>query len=133
MPTFKSYLKPENSIIAGLAVMGLVYADYQLNCGTSAQVQMTDANHPAIESSRKKAGYTAVVLVAGIGLIAKDANIIILGAASIIALELTYRHAIMAEPQTGVMQPPTQDTYMPMGVTSDNYDQENYVVTPLWQ
>jgi hypothetical protein len=130
MVAFKSYLKPENSIVAGLAVMGLVYADYQLNVGSVAQVHMTDANHPAVETSRKKAGYTAFVLVAGIGLISRDANIIILGSATIIAMELSYRHAIMAHPQTGVMQPPTSMVYEPAGATSDYYEQQNYSNTP---
>lgn len=122
---FKSYLKPENSIIAGLAVMGAVYAIYQLNIGTTVQVQMTDANHPATETSRKKAGYQSAVLVTGIGLIAKDANVIILGSASIIAMELSYRHAIMAHPETGVMQPPAESTYAPAGAAvSSMYEQE---------
>lgn len=125
MPAFKSYLKPEGSIIAGLAVMGVVYALYQLNIGTSVQVQMTDANHPAIESSRKKAGYQSAIVVAGIGLIAKDANIIILGSASIIAMELSYRHAIMAHPETGQMVPPAESTYAPAGAAvSSQYEQE---------
>lgn len=122
---FKSYLKPEGSIMAGVAVMGSVYAIYQLNLGATAQVQMTDANHPVAETSRKKAGYQAAILVAGIGLIAKDANIIILGSATIIAMELSYRHAIMAHPQTGQMVPPGDDVYQPAGaVTSDLYEQE---------
>ena len=130
MVAFKSYLKPENSIIAGLAVMGLVYADYQLNVGTISQVHMTDANHPAVETSRKKAGYSAFVLVAGIGLISRDTNIVILGAATIIAMELTYRHAIMADPVTGKMQPPSPQVYEPAGSTSEYYDQQNYGPTP---
>lgn len=111
---FKSYLKPENSIVAGIAVMGLVYGTYQLNVGTMSQAAASDANHPLLESSRKKAGYMSAVVVAGIGLIAKDANIIILGSATIIAMELQMRHAIMAHPQTGVMQPPDSlTTYEP--------------------
>lgn len=128
---FKSYLKPEGSIIAGLAVMGSVFAIYQLNLGSVAQVHMTDANHPAVETSRKKAGYKAAILVAGIGLIAKDTNIIILGSATIIAMELSYRHAIMAHPETGVMQPPGSSTYEPAGAAvSTMYEQENYPNTP---
>jgi hypothetical protein len=124
---WKSYLKPEGSIVAGLAVMGTVYALYQLNVGTTAQAQMTDANHPAVETSRKKAGYEAAIVVAGIGLIAKDANIIILGSATIIAMELSYRHAIMAHPQTGMMVPPGAEVYEPAGnTTSDAYEQETY-------
>lgn len=122
---FKSYLKPENSIIAGLAVMGAVYAMYQLNIGTTVQVQMTDANHPATETARKKAGYQSALLVASVGLIAKDANIIILGGASIIAMELSYRHSIMAHPETGQMVPPAESTYAPAGqAVSSMYEQE---------
>lgn len=130
MVAFKSYLKPENSIIAGVAVMGGVFAVYQLNVGSISQVQMTDANHPAVETSRKKAGYTAFLMVAGIGLISRDANIIILGSATIIAMELNYRHAIMAHPQSGIMQPPTASVYDPAGATSDYYEQNNYTNTP---
>jgi len=122
---FKSYLRPEGSIFAGVATVGAVYAIYQLNLGSTVQVGMTDANHPAAESARKKAGYTAAVMVAGIGLIAKDANIIILGSAAIIAMELNYRHSIMAHPQTGMMQPPSDSTYEPAGAAvSSMYEQE---------
>lgn len=124
---FKSYLKPEGSIVAGVAVMGAVFAIYQLDLGTSAQVGMTDANHPIVETARKKAGYKAAVVVAGIGLIAKDANIIILGSATIIAMELSYRTAIMAHPETGTMVAPGEMAYAPAGgVTSDAYEQMAY-------
>lgn len=124
---FKSYLKPEGSIVAGVAVMGAVFAIYQLDLGTSAQVGMTDANHPVVETARKKAGYKAAIVVAGIGLIAKDANIIILGSATIIAMELSYRTAIMAHPETGSMVAPGEQAYAPAGgVTSDAYEQMSY-------
>jgi hypothetical protein len=123
---FKSYLKPEGSIVAGLAVMGAVFAIYQLDLGSSAEVAMTDANHPIVESSRKKAGYKAAVLVAGIGLIAKDANIIILGSATIIAMEISYRHAIMLHPASGRMVPVGSEAYAPAGdITSAAYEQES--------
>lgn len=111
--------------MAGLAVMGIVFAIYQLNIGPTVQVQMTEANHPSIETARKKSGYEAAIVVAGIGLIAKDANIIILGSASIIAMELSYRHAIMAHPETGMMVPPAESTYLPAGAAiSSQYEQE---------
>jgi hypothetical protein len=124
---WKSYLKPENSIVAGVAVMAAVYGVYQLNVGTTAQASATDANHPVLESSRKKAGYQAGILVAGIGLISHDANIIILGAATIIAMELSYRHSIMAHPGTGLMQAPMNDVYQPAENVVPMYDQaESY-------
>lgn len=122
---WKSYLRPEGSIVAGIAVMGVVYAIYQMNLGSAVQVQMTDANHPATETARKKAGYQAAVVVAGIGLISKDSNIIILGSATIIGMELNYRHAIMAHPETGQMISPSESTYLPAGgAVSSMYEQE---------
>ena len=98
---FKSILKPEGSVVAGVATIGSVYAVYQLNCGPVAQARATDANHPVLESSRRKAGYTAFVLVAALTLITKDANVGILGGGAIIAMELSYRTGIMAEPMSG--------------------------------
>jgi hypothetical protein len=110
---FRSVLKPEGSIVAGLAVMGSVFAIYQLDVGGVASAYATDANHPALESSRKKAGYTALVLVGSLTLITRDANVGILGFGSIVAMELHYRHAIMAAPETGKIVPPAPSQYQP--------------------
>lgn len=112
--SWKSILKPEASVLVGLAEIGAVYGVYQLNIGSSVQAQLTTANTPALESSRKKAGYTALVLVSGLFLITKDANAFILGAGTVIAMELAYRHAIMANPETGKIENPTPAAaYMP--------------------
>jgi|SRR5450755_3312351 hypothetical protein len=111
----RSTLSPEGSVVSGLAVAGSVYAIYQLDIGPVSQAAASDANHPVLESSRKKAGYTAFVLVAGMTIISKDANVGILGFASIIAMEAHYRHAIMADPATGIIQPPAGTAYQPAG------------------
>lgn len=122
---WKSMLKPEGSIVAGIGVMGAVYATYQLSLGSMASAQATDANHPVLESNRKKAGYTSFILVAAIGLVTKDANIIVLGSASIIAMELQYRHSIMAHPASGIMQPPGNEVYNPPGEVVPMYPDIN--------
>jgi hypothetical protein len=103
---FKSVLKPEGSIMAGIATVGAVYGIYQLNVGPVSQAQATPANHPVLETSRKKAGFTALIFVSALTLIARDANIGILGGGTIIAMELAYRHGIMASPETGKIQNP---------------------------
>jgi|SRR6185437_93241 len=108
--SIKSILKPEGSTVAGLATIGTVFAVYQLNAGPVVQAAASDPNHPALENSRKKAGYTSFALVAALGLITRDANIIILGGGTIIAMELSYRHAIMAHPQSMTMQNPSPAT-----------------------
>lgn len=129
---FRSILKPEGSVVAGLSVVGLVYATYQLDVGSVSSAYATDANHPALESSRRKAGYTAFLAVAGLTLITKDANVGILGFSSIVAMELHYRHAIMASPVTGRIVPPNPGQYQPAqpGNGTDQVTQfAPYVVT----
>lgn len=108
--TLKSILKPDASTMAGIATVASVYGVYQLNVGSVSQAHATDSNHPALEASRRKAGLTSLVFVAGLFLITKDANIAILGGGTIIAMELSYRHGIMADPQSGRMQNPNPAT-----------------------
>lgn len=113
MMKFKSVLKPEGSIVSGVAVAGSVWVIYNQGLGSVAAAQMTDANHNAMETSRKKAAYTAFLFVSAVTLITRDANVGILGFGSIAAMELQYRHAIMADPVTGIMQPPGETGYQP--------------------
>lgn len=109
----KSVLSPEGSIVSGIAVAGSVYAIYNLDVGPVSMAAASSANHPTLESSRKKAGYTSFVLVSALTILTRDANVGILGFASIIAMESHYRHAIMADPVTGRMQPPSETDYTP--------------------
>lgn len=111
---FKSILKPDASTMAGLATIGIVFAIYQLNIGSVSQATMTDPNHPVTENSRKKAGYTALAAVAALTLITRDANVGILGSGTIIAMEISYRHGIMADPLSlKLMNPSPEAAYAP--------------------
>lgn len=112
--SIKSILDPKASTMAAIATAGTVFAIYQLNVGSVSQAAATRSNNTALENSRKKAGYTSLAIVGALTLITKDANIGILGAGSIIAMELAYRHGIMADNQSMIMQNPSPTTaYMP--------------------
>lgn len=111
--SFKSVLKPENSLVMGAAVVGLVYATYQGSCGSMATAQATEAANVNLAASKKKAGWTSVILVAGLGVLAKDPNIVILGSAAIIAMESGYLHAIHTNPDSGRLQLPAHSAYEP--------------------
>lgn len=113
--SFKSILKPSDSVVMSAATVGGVFAVYSVHLGNIAQAHATDANHPANETARKKAGYMAFAFVAGLTLITKDANIGILGGATIIAMEISSRHAIMSNPLNGQIQPPDASAYTPAG------------------
>jgi hypothetical protein len=101
---FTSVLKPENSIVAGIATMALVAGLYGVNVGPVSSIHMGPANDNNTQASLKKAGWISVIAVSGVSLLAKDANIAILGGATIIAEELQYRHANMASPETGQIE-----------------------------
>lgn len=107
--SFKSILKPEGSVTASLATVAAVYGIYQLNCGPAVLVHATTPNLPALESSRKKSGYAALALISALFIITKDANMFILGGGTIIAMEVTYRHAIMADPDSNTIVRPSPD------------------------
>lgn len=110
---WKSPMSAEGSVTVSIAAAVLVYGLYNLNVGSVAEAQASPANHPALETSRKKAGYEALAAVAGLALLARDLNIVIVGGATVIAMELGYRHAIMVSPDTGQIVPPGPQAYSP--------------------
>jgi hypothetical protein len=100
----KPRLSGENSIIASLATVALVFGIYNAKVGPVSDVHATEAMDGNIHASIRKAGWSAVIAVAAVTLLAKDPNIGILGGATIIAEELSYRHALMTNPGTGQIQ-----------------------------
>lgn len=110
---FKSVFKPEGSVIAGVATVGAVYGLYALSVGNVSTAHATEPNHPVLETSRKKAGYAALVLVSALTLLTRDANVGILGGGTIVAMELMYRHSIMAHPDSGQLINPNPSSYVP--------------------
>lgn len=111
----RSVLKPESSVMASLAIAGSVYAIYQLNCGNVVNAHATDANHPALQSSCKKAGLYSFTLVSALTLITRDGNVAVIGFASIVGMEIIYKSAIAANPQTGQIEAPDANAYQNAG------------------
>lgn len=105
-------LKPEMSLGASLAVMGLDYGIFKLNLPTTADVKSSPPHIQAVDSSRKAATWTAVTACAALSLLAKDANIFIFGGGFAVVLDFYYRHANAASPANGgqVTMPPVGGT-----------------------
>lgn len=103
MPGFlnKSILKPEGSLVAGIATGALVYGIYQMNLGNLASVHTTQAGDGNARAARKKASIEAVAAVAAISLLARDVNIFILGGGIAVLLDWHARHAVESNPETG--------------------------------
>jgi len=112
MFSIKPRLSGENSIIVALGVAALIIGLYNAKLGPLADAHATGANDGNLNAALKKAGWESVVMIAGLALLTQDANIVILGGATVIAEELGYRHAIMASPDNGQIQV-TAASYVP--------------------
>lgn len=110
-------LGKENSVIMSLAAVGLVVAIYNASAGPVADVHATDAGDINMASGIRKGGWLSLAAVAGLTLLGRDLNIAILGAGTIVAEEVIYRHAHMANPGTGKITPPPPAAYLPAGVS----------------
>jgi hypothetical protein len=113
-----SVLKPENSMIAGLAVVGLVIANYNLHNGPVSSVALSPSEAGGsgnLTTTNKKAGWTSIVMVAGVSLLAKDANVFILGMAAVIAMHSSYLHSLAVSPAVNeiVSGPAAAGAYVP--------------------
>ncbi len=97
----KPRLGAENSVVVSLGVAALIIGIYSSKVGPVADAHATSANDGNMLASVKKAGWESVALTVGLALLTQDANIVILGGATIVSEELAYRHAIMANPDTG--------------------------------
>lgn len=99
--SFKSVMKPEQSVIASLATMGVVVAIWAQSTPNTATMQATNVGDVNIAASRRKALLTSMAAVFGLTLITHDSNIFILGGATVIALDLHARLANAQSPDTG--------------------------------
>jgi hypothetical protein len=116
---WKSILKPEGSVTMGIATGILVYAIFDRSLPSAATMHATKPYDTNIEAGRKKAGWTAVGVVAVVSLLTKDANVFILGGMVTIALDLHARVANVSSPSTGQLVQPQAAT--PVSVAGPAY------------
>lgn len=96
-------LKPETSVMIGLATGALVWSIYSNATPTIADIRVAPPLDPEISGSRKAATITAAGTVAAISLIAKDPTIFIIGGVMVIAADFMHRHANLINPETGLL------------------------------
>jgi hypothetical protein len=98
-------LKPEASLMVGLATATLVYGIYSQGLPSIADERLNDPNNDDLATAEKGAAWTSAVAVAGISLIAKDATVFVLGGSMIVALAWWHRHANTVNPEFGTAVP----------------------------
>jgi len=113
----KSILKPNESVMAGLATAAFVYGIYQISLPSMTEVHGAAPHNQSVSSSQKKAMWGGATAVAGMFLLTKDATVFTFGAVMFLYEEWSYRHANAVHPTTGKVQPlgPTMRSTMDMG------------------
>lgn len=86
-------LKPEYSVMTGLAVMGTVFAVHAQATPTQADIQALPAGNQDIDQAERKATILGVGVVSVVSLIAKDPTIFVMGSVSVIGMALWTRHS----------------------------------------
>lgn len=95
-------LRPDASISAGLATVGLVYGVYQIQLPSVTDVRAAPPQDGHVQRSERTATWTAAALVSAVSLIARDMNIFVLGGSAVVAMAWYYRHADHVNPVTKV-------------------------------
>lgn len=95
-------LKPEASIMTGLATATVVYGVYQMSLPTVADTRALEVNAPDLSKAERTASWVSAGAVAGISLIARDPTVFIIGGATVIAMAWLHRHANFVNPLTKV-------------------------------
>jgi len=85
-------LKPEFSVMGGLAVGAIVFAIHSQATPTQADIAALPAGTPDIDDAERKATILSAAVVAGVSLIAGDPTIFVIGAGMDIAMALWTRH-----------------------------------------
>jgi hypothetical protein len=107
----RSPLKPSDSIINAGATVALVYGIYQLEVGQVSSVRMTEPDNSHLNNTIKTAGLLGLATIAGMCIMSRDLNPVILGGAALIAIHIHYRHSNLVDNQTGMLAPQASAAY----------------------
>lgn len=90
-------LKPEAGVLAGLAVVTVVFAIHQNATPSQADIQALPAGTPDIEKAERKATWLSAGVVSVVSLLAKDPTIFVLGSGATVAMAFWTRNSNWAE------------------------------------
>jgi len=94
-------LKPEASLMGGLAVATVVFAIHSNATPSTADLQGLPVGTKDVDQSERAATWMSAGVVAGISLLAKDPTIFVIGSVMTVAMAWTSRHALWTTSKTG--------------------------------
>jgi hypothetical protein len=101
-------LKPEYSVMTGLAVMGTVFAVHAQATPTQADIQALPPGNQDIDQAERKATIMGAGVVSVVSLIAKDPTIFVMGSVMVVGLAVWTRHSNWSQGLHSMLGPVTQ-------------------------
>lgn len=96
-------LKPEASIMTGLAVGSVVFALHTQATPSQADIQALPSGTKDIDGAERKATIISAGVVAGISLLAKDPTVFIIGSVMVVGMAVWTRHSNYLDSASGVI------------------------------
>lgn len=96
-------LKPEASVMSGLAVCGVVWGIHSNFTPTMADMQGLPAGNKDVDNSERAATWLSIGVVSGISLLAKDPTIFVMGSIATVAMAFLTRNAVWTEAAGGLV------------------------------
>lgn len=103
-------LKPEYSVMGGIALATMVFAVHQQATPSQADIQALPAGTADIDSAEKKATWLSAGAVSVVSLLAKDPTMFVIGSGMVIAMAFWTRHSNYVEGVAGKFMSPAENT-----------------------
>jgi len=109
----KSILKPEGSVITGLAESAIILAIYTKNIPDLASVRTALPHDTDIEAARKRSAVESFAVLSLVFLLTRDLGSYIIGGLVLTAADLHVKHSNGVHPATGTLTPPAVGAAVP--------------------
>lgn len=126
--SLKSVLKPDSSVMTGLAEAAAVYVIYQSMLPNHADIRSAPPHNTDVESARKAAAWKSAAVLGFIFLLTQDLNSFLIGGLALAGIDYSVKHANGINPSTGkldgatITQPPGNEQAFPMPAYSGGPD-----------
>jgi hypothetical protein len=102
----KSVLKPDSSVMTGLAEAAAVYVIYQAALPNHADIRSAPPHNNDVESARKGAAWKSAAVLGFVFLLTQDLNSFLIGGLALGGIDYMTKHANGINPSTGKLAAP---------------------------
>jgi len=116
----KSVLKPDSSVMAGLAEAAAVYVIYTAALPNHADIRSAPPHNTDIEMARRGAAWKSAAVLGFVFLLTRDLNSFLIGGLALGGIDYMTKHANGINPSTGKLAAGAQITQADSGAPAGN-------------